>query len=44
MKNCQLHNSITESLDFSYDAYVVATPAETHYKIAKDLINNSKNV
>ena len=44
MKNCQLHNSITESLDFSYDGYIVATPAETHYKIAKDLINNSKNV
>src|SRR3989339_1790929 len=31
-------------MDDSIDAVVIATPAKTHFKLAKDLLENGKNV
>ncbi len=38
------HGSIEEALVHGYDGYVVATPAETHYKIGSILLMNKQNV
>ena len=40
----QLHNSIEASLQEDYDGFVIATPAITHYEIAKILISAKKPV
>ena len=42
--NCKFFTSIDDALSFGFDGYVIATPAETHYSIAKKLINLSQNV
>lgn len=36
--------NLDDALVHDFDGYVVATPAETHYDIAKKLIQNSNNV
>ena len=36
--------NISESLDFDFDGYVVATPAETHFLIAKQIIESGKHL
>lgn len=41
---CKFFNDIESSLGEDFDGYVIATPAETHYSIAKKLISHSKNV
>ena len=38
----RLHKSIIEALCEDYDGYVIATPAKTHYEIAKKVINSQK--
>ena len=40
----QLHDSIEASLQEDYDGFVIATPAITHYEIAKILISAKKPV
>ena len=37
------HSSVDEALLENYDAYTIATPAKTHYKIAKKIIK-AKNM
>lgn len=40
-----IHDNLEETLSKNfYDGYVVATPAETHFDIAKKIINNSKHI
>ena len=34
----QLHNSIKDALLYDYDGYIIATPAKTHFEIAKLII------
>ena len=38
------HSNIEEALVKDYDGYTIATPAKTHYEIAKTIINAKKNV
>ena len=38
------HSKIEEALLKDYDGYTIATPAKTHFEIAKTIINNQKNV
>ena len=40
----QGHPSIEDALQEDYDGYIVATPAQTHFEIAKLLIERNKNV
>ena len=42
-KGVHLHDSINDAIEQDYDGYTVATPAETHYKIAKQLIGKRKH-
>ena len=41
---CKFFNNIDSSFDEDFDGYIIATPAETHYYIAKKLISHSKNI
>lgn len=41
---CYFCNNLEEAILQRYDGYVVATPAETHYKIGKQLLNNGLHV
>ena len=36
--------SIDESLERDFDGYIVATPAETHFELAKKIINHKKDL
>ncbi len=38
------YTKLEDAFKDNYDAYTVATPAETHYKIGKRIINNGKHV
>ena len=40
----QLHNSIKDALLYDYDGYIIATPAKTHFEIAKLIIESKKHV
>ena len=42
--NCLKFTNLDDALAHNFDGFVVATPAETHYEIAKMLIKNSNNV
>jgi len=42
--NVKVYNTLSESLGDGYDGYIVATPAETHYSIAKILIENKQHL
>ncbi len=42
--NVNCYNSIDDALKDNYDGYTIATPAETHFKIAKKLILSGKNI
>ena len=42
--NLNVYNNLSDSLSDDYDGYIVATPAETHYSIAKRLIENKKHL
>jgi len=39
-----IHSELNDALENNYDGYVVATPAETHFKIAKTIILKKKNL
>ncbi len=38
------YSSLEESLNTNFDGYIIATPAESHYTIAKKLISLKKNI
>ena len=40
----KLFSSLEKSFEYPFDGYVVATPAETHFDIAKKIINTGKDV
>ena len=42
--NVSVYNNLLDSFGDDYDGYIVATPAETHYLIAKILIENKKHL
>ena len=37
-------NSLDKSLENNFDGFIIATPAETHFKLAKEIINNKKDL
>ncbi len=39
-----IHNNLEDSFLHNYDGYIVATPAISHFDIAKKIINNNNNV
>ena len=41
---CQTFSNIKDSLKRNFDAYIVSTPPNTHYNIAKIIIDNKKHV
>ena len=43
-KSCKLFTSIEQTFEESFDGYVIATPAETHYSIASQLLKKGKNI
>tara|TARA_B100001250_G_scaffold355305_1_gene329733 strand:+ start:1129 stop:2070 length:942 start_codon:yes stop_codon:yes gene_type:complete len=43
-EQCLFFESIDLSLTTNFDGYIIATPAQTHYDIAKKLLNLSKNI
>jgi predicted dehydrogenase len=43
-KNINLHISLAEALKYKYDGYIVATPANTHFKIAEKIIKSNTHV
>ncbi|MFL2983259.1 MAG: Gfo/Idh/MocA family protein [Candidatus Neomarinimicrobiota bacterium] len=40
----QLHQSVEDALCENYDGYIIATPAMTHYEIAKKVIKSGKSL
>jgi len=42
--NVSVYNNLSDSLNDDYDGYIVATPAETHYLIARNLIESKKHL
>ena len=42
--NIKGYLDIKNALQDDYDGFIIATPANTHYKIAKTLIENKKNI
>ena len=40
--DCKFFKNIEETIQFDYDGYIVATPPNTHYEIAKTIINLKK--
>ncbi len=38
------HSNIKDALNNNYDGFIIATPAKTHYRIAKAIINAGKHV
>ena len=43
-EECTLYNSLDDAIKQDFDGFIIATPAETHFEIAKKLIKNSHNV
>jgi UDP-2-acetamido-3-amino-2,3-dideoxy-glucuronate N-acetyltransferase len=41
---CKFYKNINDSFDFSFDGYIVATPPNTHFEIAKKIISKNKPV
>ena len=41
---CVYHNNLDEALDSGYDGFIVATPPNTHFKIAKRIIQSQKPI
>jgi predicted dehydrogenase len=35
---------LDKSLENNFDGFIIATPAETHFKLAKEIINNKKDL
>ena len=43
-KDVKTHESLDDALNQDYDGFTVATPAETHYDIAKTIIQKGKHL
>lgn len=43
-QDCVLYHSLDDAINQDFDGFVIATPAETHFEIAKKLINASHNI
>ena len=43
-KDSKVFSSLNEALTENFDGFIVATPAKTHYKLAKKIIENEKSV
>ncbi|TFB13057.1 oxidoreductase [Candidatus Marinimicrobia bacterium MT.SAG.4] len=43
-KDVNIHESLDDALNQDYDGFTVATPAETHYDIAKTIIQKGKHL
>ena len=43
-EDCKFFSSLKQTFSESFDGYVIATPAETHYAIANQLLNERKNI
>ena len=43
-KDCKFFSSLEQTFSENFDGYVIATPAETHYTIANQLLNEGKNI
>ena len=43
-QECVLYHSLDDAINQDFDGFVIATPAETHFEIAKKLINASHNI
>ena len=43
-EDCKFFSSLEQTFSESFDGYVIATPAETHYAIANQLLNERKNI
>ena len=41
---CIYHSNLDEALDSGYDGFIVATPPNTHFKIAKRIIQSQKPI
>ena len=42
--NIKKHQNLNDALFSNYDGYIVATPATTHFEIAKQIIKSEKHV
>ncbi len=42
--DCHFHANLDSAIKAHYDGYIVATPAETHYAIGKQLLDNGLHV
>ena len=42
--HCKFFIDLKSSIEEDFDGYIIATPAETHYPIAKELLSHSKNI
>ena len=40
--DCKFFKNVEDTIQFDYDGYIVATPPNTHYEIAKKIINIKK--
>ena len=43
-KGIQVHSNIEDALVEDYDGFIIATPAKTHFEIAKIIINSQKHL
>ncbi len=43
-EECILYNTLDDAINQDFDGFIIATPAETHFEIAKKLIKNSHNI
>lgn len=42
--NATAHNTLDDAIEAHYDGYTIATPAETHFEIAKKIISQGLNI
>ena len=40
----RIHQSIEQALRYNYDGFIIATPARSHFRIAKLIIHNKRHV
>ena len=43
-KDLNCFTNLGDAIKFKFDGFVVATPAETHYELAKDIIESKNHV
>jgi len=42
--DCSFFTKIEQTFDYDFDGYIIATPVVSHYNIAKELLEKSKNI